>query len=67
MCSHIEIDAGKLNPKWNKTYGVGVGGTNWNGAINDGRLRGGMPYFCPKGWARFALNVGSDKEFKNRY
>jgi hypothetical protein len=37
-----------MNPKWNRIYSNGHDdpkGTSWKGSI----IRGGKPYFCPKG------------------
>lgn len=36
----------------------------WVGALDDGRTRGGAPYFCPEGWTRVALRVDN---FDARY
>mmetsp|Transcript_106719 Transcript_106719/g.299910 ORF Transcript_106719/g.299910 Transcript_106719/m.299910 type:complete len:719 (+) Transcript_106719:64-2220(+) len=65
MCAQIHVDTDKMNPKWNKTYGRG--GTFWSGALQDGRRRGGMPYFCPSGWVRFSLNVCPDADFEKTF
>eukprot|EP00854_Cymbomonas_tetramitiformis_P004921 gene4921-6003_t len=64
-CAQLHVDAEKLNPRWNRTYGRN--GTFWTGALKDGRHRGGIPYFCPTGWTRFSLNVCADHEFDQRY
>ncbi|CAF4487017.1 unnamed protein product, partial [Rotaria magnacalcarata] len=45
----------KLNPQFNRTYGPGH--TYWIGALNDGRDRGGKPYYCPVGWQRNSLYI----------
>ena len=44
---------------YNKKYGpTSMGGdTYWIGALNDGRNRGGKPYYCPIGWKRWTLQV----------
>lgn len=65
LCAQIQLDADRMNPRWNKTYGLG--GTYWEGALDDERNRGGLPYYCPNGWVRFALNVCPDEEFEARY
>lgn len=65
VTAQIQLDADKLNPRWNKSYGDGA--TFWKGALQDGVSRGGVPYFCPSGWVRFALNVCEDHEFKSRF
>ncbi|CAM4805580.1 unnamed protein product [Rotaria magnacalcarata] len=53
----------KLNPQFNRTYGPGH--TYWIGALNDGRDRGGKPYYCPVGWQRNSLYI-TDK-FRARF
>lgn len=65
LSSVIDLNQEHINSKWNKTYGEG--GTKWRGALNDGRKRGGVPYYCPAGWARFSLNVCPDEEFERRF
>lgn len=56
-CRQLRLEDGSLNPQFNKRYGPGEGATYWRGALNDGRRRGGFPYYCPDGWARFSLDV----------
>mmetsp|Transcript_152974 Transcript_152974/g.285042 ORF Transcript_152974/g.285042 Transcript_152974/m.285042 type:complete len:640 (-) Transcript_152974:274-2193(-) len=65
LSSLLALDEDRLNPKWNKSYGEG--GTFWSGALDDGRSRGNLPYYCPEGWVRFALKVCSDEEFATRF
>lgn len=60
---HLTEDA--MNPKWNKAYGQG--GTCWAGELEDGRARGGVPYFCPDGWTRFSLKVCDDDVYEERF
>ena len=31
--------------------------TTWNGNLIDGKKRGSHPYYCPKGWKKYALMV----------
>ena len=46
----------------------------WEGSLNDGKSRGGHPYYCPKGWKKYALlvphcesaKVCFDSYFRNR-
>lgn len=45
----------KLNQKFNKKYGPEH--VFWSGPCNDGRDRGGKPYFCPVGWQRWSFYV----------
>ncbi|CAF3352593.1 unnamed protein product [Rotaria socialis] len=56
-----------MNPKWNRVYASASGkpgGTFWSGAID----RGGKPYYCPKGWKRYALKVtDNEAEFDQRW
>ena len=61
VCAQLKVDPERMNPRGNKSYGVG--GTNWQGDLVDGRNRGGLPYYCPEGWQRFSLNVCRDDEF----
>ena len=42
-----------MNPRWNKVYGKG--NVYWEGANDDGKSRGGEPYYCPVGWKRFSV------------
>ena len=42
-----------MNSEWDRAYGPGY--TNWDGPLSDGKSRGGEPYYCPKGWKRFAI------------
>jgi alpha-kinase len=65
LSAMINLDEGKLNRRWNKTYGAG--GTQWQGILSDGRTRGDISYFCPEGWARFSLNVCSDEDFESQF
>eukprot|EP00486_Rosalina_sp_Unknown_P014984 CAMPEP_0201594550 /NCGR_PEP_ID=MMETSP0190_2-20130828/191829_1 /ASSEMBLY_ACC=CAM_ASM_000263 /TAXON_ID=37353 /ORGANISM="Rosalina sp." /LENGTH=226 /DNA_ID=CAMNT_0048054197 /DNA_START=144 /DNA_END=821 /DNA_ORIENTATION=- len=53
-----------MNPRWNRAYGKGSGETNWDGALNDGKSRGNEPYFCPRGWKRFAADHISNEKAK---
>ena len=55
-----------MNPQWNREYGPGY--TNWDGPLNDGKSRGGEPYYCPKGWKRFAIQFSETAyDFTNVY
>eukprot|EP01083_Nonionella_stella_P039933 108605_1 len=55
-----------LNPQWNRAYGQGH--TTWSGALNDGKSRGGEPYFCPSGWKRFAIQFSETAyDFAGKY
>ncbi|CAF1622807.1 unnamed protein product [Rotaria magnacalcarata] len=44
-----------LNPKFNRIYASGH--NFWQGAISDGKDRGGKPYYCPIGWKRWSFYV----------
>lgn len=54
----------KLNPKYNYIYSLAH--NFWKGALNDGRDRGGKPYYCPVGWKRWSFYVTDhfDQRFK---
>ena len=54
----------KLNPKYNHIYSPAH--NFWQGALSDGRDRGGKPYYCPVGWKRWSFFVTEhfDKRFK---
>jgi len=67
ICGPLQLGNENLNPKWNKSYGVGTKGTYWDGPQPDGYDRGGIPYYCPDGWVRFSLNVCEDKDFMKKY
>jgi len=57
-----------MNPRWNREYGTGQGQTCWKGALNDGKSRGGEPYFCPSGWKRYAVQFSEVAyDFDNVY
>jgi len=65
-CNQIQIDASRMNPKWNKLYKDGH--HHWSGGDPcDSVPRGGVPYFCPDGWVRFSLNVCKDDEFAEKF
>jgi len=65
VCQVVKVSAKMLNSRWNKSYGPG--GTDWTGALRDGRLRGEVPYYCAKGWIRFSLRVCDDSEFAAKF
>jgi len=67
ICGPMQFSKDHLNSKQNKSYGQHPGGTWWSGNLQDGRDRGGMPYFCPSGWVRLSLNVCADSEFEEKY
>ena len=67
LCAQIQLNEDKFNPRWNKSYGKGRSNTFWSGGLKDGQSRGGVPYFCPSGWVRFALKVCDDAEFGERF
>ncbi|CAF1205951.1 unnamed protein product [Didymodactylos carnosus] len=46
----------------NRVYGIGY--TYWKGALDDGKDRGGLPYYCPVGWERHSLWVTENFEKK---
>eukprot|EP01084_Bolivina_argentea_P047948 88385_1 len=55
-----------MNPQWNREYGANH--TYWKGALDDGKSRGGEPYYCPKGWKRFAVQFDQNAyDFTNVY
>jgi len=55
-----------MNPQWNRVYGQGH--THWTGPLNDGKSRGGEPYYCPNGWQRFAVQFEETAyDFANVY
>lgn len=55
-----------MNPDWNREYGPGH--THWQGALNDGKSRGGAPYYCPNGWKRFSVQFAETAyDFANVY
>ena len=48
----------RLNPKYNYVYGQGH--NYWSGPCDDGKDRGGKPYYCPDGWQRWSFYVTRD-------
>ncbi len=69
ICASLGIDSEQLKPEWNRSYGKGKGCVFWEGNLNDidGRQRGGLPYFCPEGWTRFALDACKNEDFEKKY
>jgi len=53
----------QLNPAFNRIYARGH--DFWQGPNNDGKDRGGKPYFCAVGWQRWSFYVTDefDKKF----
>ncbi len=53
----------KLNPKHNRIYARGH--VHWEDQLNDGKDRGGKPYYCPVGWQRssFYVTENFDEKF----
>lgn len=45
----LGIDPKSFSPQWNKDFG--------NSTFSEGLIRGGLPYYPPKGWMRFGLDV----------
>eukprot|EP01083_Nonionella_stella_P171629 586610_1 len=55
-----------MNPRWNREYGQNH--TYWDGPLNDGKSRGGEPYYCPSEWKRFAVQFDETAyDFGNVY
>lgn len=45
----------KMKPKYNHVYSKKH--NFWLGALEDGRDRGGKPYYCPVGWKRWSFYI----------
>eukprot|EP01103_Thecamoeba_quadrilineata_P008097 TRINITY_DN17881_c0_g1_i1.p1 TRINITY_DN17881_c0_g1~~TRINITY_DN17881_c0_g1_i1.p1 ORF type:complete len:612 (-),score=116.74 TRINITY_DN17881_c0_g1_i1:65-1711(-) len=61
----VDIGQAVMDPKWNKEYRKGPGGTYWESDLIDKTNRGGIPYFCPLGWKRYAIQVPDfDKKYE---
>jgi len=55
----LKIEDRVMDPSWNRIYVFSRGQTNgtfWLGSLD----RGGKPYFCPKGWTRYAIKVAEN-------
>ena len=54
-----------------RKYGPSIDGgdTYWISALNDGRNRGGKPYYCPLGWKRYTIQIRDldGSKFAQRY
>lgn len=51
-----------INTQSNRIYSKGH--VFWTGPLNDGKDRGGNPYYCPIGWKRYSLYVTADFDEK---
>jgi len=60
----LDIGPAVMNPNWNREYHNGPQGTYWEGALRDPNSRG--PYFCPVGWKRYSIRVGTAEEFDRK-
>jgi hypothetical protein len=62
----LDVKEKPMNPKYNRIYGPG--NIHWKGNLEDGKDRGGEPYYCPVGWKKYSVGEYKDaKEFDEKF